>query len=74
MPNLSLDTILDDIQVEARYNADGQAGEWWPEGLPWGVSTPNSGIIALFTTEQAACHYRLMLVATFCNPEWSRGF
>lgn len=67
----NLDDALDQIQVMHKASADPNCVGWWPEGLPWAVTTPNEGVVALFTTEAAACHYRLMMVAQTCNPAWA---
>lgn len=67
---LTLNEALDEVQVEDRAAHDPTTIQWWPAGLPWGVSLSNEGVIALFMTEEAANHYRLTLVAQLCNSGW----
>lgn len=68
---MGIDEALAYYQVQFRF--PDEANEWWPEDLEWGVTDEHNGVIALFMTEQAACQYRLMLVAQACNPNWSTG-
>lgn len=69
---MDIDEALDKFQVLLRADNDENV-KWWPEALEWGVSDSDHGVIALFMSEQAACQYRLMLVAQACNPNWSTG-
>lgn len=68
---MDLDEMLELVQVVDLGSTDPKVTAWWPPSLPWGVSTPNDGVIALFAEEEAANHYRLTLVTQLLNPSWA---
>lgn len=63
-----IDKALDEITVEHRDEADLTVCPWWPAAFPYAVSTPDTGIEALFANEADANRYRLFLVAMILNP------
>lgn len=66
----SIDKALGYYWVELRESHDEQDVTWWPADMPYAVATGKDGIVALFTTELAANHYRMMLVASSINQGW----
>lgn len=65
---MSLDDALDEVQVMHRDAADLDCViQWWAASMPWGVSTSNAGVIALFARERDANAFRLLLVNMLCN-------
>ena len=58
---------LEQVQVVDRASCDEDDVDWWPRGFPYGVSTPNDGVIALFADEKEANCYRLDRVNTLLN-------
>ena len=66
----TLDELLEEFTVSNRGDHAPQDVAWWPESLPWGVSDPGRGIIALFATDRAALHYRLLVINQFLNDGW----
>lgn len=65
---LELEILLETIHVVER-DADCSEHDSWPEGLPYGVYDDNE-CIALFTQEDAALYYRLMVINQRINLGW----
>lgn len=67
-----INEALDEISVSQKEQHDIEVVSWWPDSLPWSVSTPSNGIVAIFSTEKAACQYRLMLITQYLNDGWHK--
>lgn len=70
MASEGIDQALSEISVSEKWQHDPACVGWWPDNLPWGVSTPTGDVVALFASEKAALHYRLSLVNQCLNDGW----
>ena len=67
---MTLDEALDRISVSPKEVHDqAVVGTWWPDSLPWAVED-DKGVMALFSTQAAACHYRLLVINQKLNQGW----
>ena len=58
----TISDLLEEYVVVDRGMLDPSVVSWWPEALPFGVSDPDHGIVALFVDESAALGHRLALI------------
>jgi len=71
--NLSLDDMLEDVQVSDDWECAREAGnQFWPNGW-WAVSTSGGGIVAYFEKEADAYWYRLALINMMLNGKTMRA-
>jgi hypothetical protein len=59
---------LDEVTVSSKGDHDREAVNWWPDALPWGVSTPTDGVAAVFMAERDAYRWRLDYINRKLNP------
>ena len=62
---------LDNCQVSHISQSDDNG--WWPESMPYAVTHPNKGIVALFTNERDALRHRLSIINDALNPPTLEG-